>query len=77
MQSIAYQIITAEAILVDMKMKWVLDPIRAIPMGQIWLAIIEPIEPPDAAIFRPLARKFVGNICARVNTVYRKFPSDY
>lgn len=45
-----------------MKMKCVFEPILSIPMGQIWDEIIEPIEEPDAAMFNPFARKFVGKI---------------
>ena len=43
-----------------MKMKYVLLPMLWIPTGQVWDAIILPIEPPDAAKLRPRARYGVG-----------------
>ena len=45
-----------------MKMKYVFEPILSIPTGQTCEAIIDPIDPPDAAKFKPRALKFVGNI---------------
>lgn len=54
----------AETRFVLMKMKWVFEPILFMPMGHVWDDMTEPIEEPDAAMFKPRARKLVGKIYA-------------
>jgi hypothetical protein len=48
--------------LIAMKIKYVFEPMFAIPTGQTWATTIEPMEPPDAAKLRPRALKLVGKI---------------
>lgn len=54
---------TADTKLIAMNTKYVLDPMFCMPTGHVCAAMIEPIEPPDAARFRPRARRLVGKIC--------------
>ena len=51
-----------EAMLIDMNIKYVFDPIRWKATGQICATTMEPIEPPLALRLRPLARTCVGKI---------------
>jgi hypothetical protein len=48
--------------LTAMKKKYTPLPNLALPMGQIWETRMLPMEPPEAAKLRPLARTEVGKI---------------
>jgi hypothetical protein len=47
---------------VAMKMKYVLDPMFCMAIGQNCVTIMEPIEPALAVMQRPLARRCCGKI---------------
>lgn len=56
------QIMIAETRFVLMKMKCVFEPMLFMPTGQVCEEMMAPMEEPEAAMFKPRARKFVGKI---------------
>lgn len=44
-------------------MKKVRAPIWATATGQTWPTIMDPMDPPEAAILKPFARTLAGKIC--------------
>ena len=71
------QMMMADIRFVLIKIKCVFEPILFMPMGQVCDEMMEPIEEPEAAIFRPRARKLVGKISDPYTQAAGPNPTEY